>query len=241
MVTGATSGLGRACAVRLASEGATVGVLGRDSVRCNGIVKEIEGLGGEALGIVADLRETAAADEAVATLLERYGRLDGAVNGAGVSPAARALGDVTNDVWDHTVDVDLSAVFRCLRAQTRPMAEAGMGSIVNVASYAATTVQITGIAPYAAAKWGVIGLTKAAARDVARSGVRINAVAPGHVRTPMIDRGLVNGGEERLRQRIPLGRIAEPEEMAAVVAFMLSDEAAFITGQTLVADGGLSI
>jgi NAD(P)-dependent dehydrogenase (short-subunit alcohol dehydrogenase family) len=241
MVTGATSGLGHACAVRLAAEGAAVAVLGRNAVRCHETVEEIRGAGGEAFGVVADLSETAAPEEAVATVLRQYGRLHAAVNSAGVSPAARSLADVTDDVWADTVDVDLSAVFRCLRAQVRPMAEARSGAIVNVASYTATTVQIPGIAPYAAAKWGVIGLTKAAARDFARTGVRINAFAPGHIRTPMAARGLDDGGEARLRERIPLGRIAEPEEMAAIVAFMLSEDAAFITGHTLVADGGLSI
>jgi NAD(P)-dependent dehydrogenase (short-subunit alcohol dehydrogenase family) len=241
LVTGATSGLGRACAVRLAGEGAAVGVLGRDPLRCKEIVEEIGWTGGAALAIEADLHEPGAADAAVGALLERWGRLDGAVNAAGVSPAPRAVDEVSDDLWNETIDLDLSAVFRCLRAQIRAMAANGAGAIVNVASYAATTVQVAGISPYAAAKWGVIGLTRAAARDYARSGVRVNAFAPGHVRTPMIDRNLRDGGEQRLSERIPLGRIAEPAEMAGVVAFLLCDDAAFITGQTLVADGGLSI
>ncbi|MFV8054657.1 SDR family NAD(P)-dependent oxidoreductase [Mycobacterium sp. 48b] len=241
LVTGATSGVGRACAIRLAVEGATIGVVGRNAARCSEVATAVAAAGGHAIAVAGDLLDPSFADDAVDTVLDRFGRLDGAVNSAGVSPPAQVLAEVTDETWQTTLDLDLTAMFRCMRAQIRAMAPAASGAIVNVASYTATTVQIPGISPYASAKWGVLGLTKSAARDYARSGLRINAVAPGHVRTPMIDRSLDGNGELRLRERIPLGRVAEPEEMAGIVAFMLSDEASFITGQVLVADGGLSI
>jgi 2-dehydro-3-deoxy-L-rhamnonate dehydrogenase (NAD+) len=241
VVTGATSGIGRATAELLAAEGAAVAVVGRSAERCAEVVDAIDRAGGRALAVPADLTDPAQADRVVQRTLDHFGALHGAVNSAGVSPEPRRLAEIDDEWWENTLSLDLTAMFRCVRAEIGGMLGRGPGAIVNVSSYTGRVVQVAGIAPYASAKHGVIGLTKAAARDHAADGIRVNAVCPGHVRTPMIDRNLAADGEARLKGRIPLGRVAEPAEIAAVIAFLLSEEASFVTGQSLVADGGLSI
>jgi 2-dehydro-3-deoxy-L-rhamnonate dehydrogenase (NAD+) len=241
LVTGATSGLGEACAHRLATEGARLVLTGRRADRCEEVASAVRTHGVEAVAVPGDITDPAHPERLVAAAIERFGRLDGAVNNAGVSPPPAPAAEADDELWASTLEVNLLGVVRCQRAELGVMRTAGSGSIVNVASYTSTTVQSRGVAPYAASKHAVLGLTRAAARDHAAEGIRVNAVGPGHMHTAMIDRLMDPEGERRLRERIPMGRISQPAEVAAVVAFLLSEDASFITGQIVVADGGLSI
>lgn len=226
LVTGGASGIGAACADLLRSRGATVVALdlqdGSDVVPC-------------------DVTDETAVDAAVQRVVDEHGRLDLAANVAGTSGTYAEVVDARTEDWRRTLAVNLDAVFFCVRAQLRAMLPAGRGSIVNVAS-AAGRMGVPGLAAYSASKHGVIGLTKTAAAEVAARGVRVNAVLPGSVRTPML-RAFAGGDEavlESMGRRAPVGRLGEPEEIAEAVAWLLSDAAAFVTGSCLAADGGVA-
>lgn len=224
LVTGGASGIGAATATLLQRAGAVV---------------VVADLGGENPVDVTDER---AVDELVDRVVADHGRLDIAANVAGTSGTYANVADATTESWRHTLQVNLDAVFFCLRAELRAMRAAGnRGTIVNVAS-SAGKMGVPGLAAYSASKHGVIGLTKSAALEVARDGIRVNAVCPGTIRTPML-RGFVGGDEETLEKmgrRAPIGRIGEPDEVAEAIVWLCSDASSFVTGHALEADGGVA-
>jgi len=231
LVTGGASGIGAATVGLLRDAGWQVAVVDLD----------VTGADGDAeLVVEADVTDPGAVDAMVASVVERFGRLDAAVNAAGVSGAYANLVDQSLDEWRRVLDVNLTSVFLCVQAELRQMLaqDPAGGSIVNVAS-AAGSMGVPGLVHYSASKHGVIGLTKTAALEVARQGIRVNAVLPGVVRTPMLQR-FAGGddGVDKMGRMSPLGRAAEPTEIAQVIAWLCTPAASYVTGTPLPADGG---
>jgi meso-butanediol dehydrogenase/(S,S)-butanediol dehydrogenase/diacetyl reductase len=249
LVTGAGQGIGRSIALRLAREGYDVAVLDINSETARAVCEEVEAIGQRAMTLVVDLLDVPAIGVAVRRLIQEMGRLDVLANNAGTVPITPLM-EVTEAEWDHVFDLNLKAAFFCLQAAGRVMMAQQGGRIVNMTS-------ISGLGPrpdqthYAAAKMGVISLTTSAALTFAPYGITVNAVCPGIVDTPLtqqihIDRARLAGisPEESLARKvsqIPLGRIETPEDVAGVVAFLVSPEGAYITGQTIVVDGGIAL
>lgn len=231
LVTGGASGIGAATVVLLREAGWQVAVADLD----------VSGADADAdLVVEADVTDEAAVAAMVAAVVDRFGRLDAAVNAAGVSGAYGGIVDQAVDEWRRVLDVNLTSVFLCVQAELRQMLaqEPRGGSIVNVAS-AAGSMGVPGLAHYSASKHGVIGLTKSAALEVARKGIRVNAVLPGTVRTPMLQR-FAGGddGVDQMGKMSPLGRAAEPQEIASLITYLCLPTASYITGALLPADGG---
>ncbi|MEU0991609.1 MULTISPECIES: SDR family oxidoreductase [unclassified Streptomyces] len=241
IVTGGGGGIGAETAKLLGSRGARV-VVTDISESGEAVAEAIREAGGDAAFLRADITVEEEAEALVARTLDRYGRLDGAFNNAGVEQAATPLHQLTAAQWDRAIRVDLTGVFYSLKYQITAMLESGTrGSIVNTAS-ALGQVAVANASEYVAAKHGVIGLTRAAAADYGQHGIRVNAVLPGIVETPMVARiaeepsfsGIFDG----LRQRHLLGRFAQPNEVGEAVAWLLSDSSAFVTGAAIPVDGG---
>jgi NAD(P)-dependent dehydrogenase (short-subunit alcohol dehydrogenase family) len=238
VVTGAASGIGRATALALVAAGADVLVGDVDAAGGEETTALADGPG-RASFFAADVTEPAQAAAMVAAALKRFGRLDFAHNNAGVVFAGAPIHEVSDADWKRMVDVDLTGVFNCMRAEIPPMLEAGRGSIVNTAS-GVGVVGLPGQGPYVAAKHGVIGLTRVAALDYAKQGIRVNAVCPGSIETPLFEeaaaadpdlRALVEAGH-------PVGRLGRSEEIADTVVWLVSDASSFVTGQPILVDGG---
>jgi len=242
LVTGATSGIGAACARQLAARGARVLLTGRSRDRGAEVVESIRADGGDADFAAGDLRDASFCDRVVEDALARFGRIDVLVNNAGIYVAASAL-ETTDAQWEATLDTNLGAVFRLSRAALRPMLAQGRGVIVNVASDWGL-VGGERAAAYCASKGGLVLLTRAMALDHARDGIRINAVCPTDTDTPMMlddfrQRGVSDEqGSRESAAGIPMGRMAEAREVAEAVCFLASDAASFLTGVALPIDGG---
>lgn len=237
LVTGASTGIGRATAIAFASAGARL-MLGDIDKRSADTAASIVAGGGEARFVLTDVSDPESVRALVETTVQTYGRLDAAFNNAGLLPPTADFADMTVEDFDRTIAVDLRGVFLCLKYEIAAMLKTGGGAIVNTASVAGVVAD-PGMASYVAAKHGVVGLTKAAALDYATRNIRVNAVAPGLVATPMTNRWLDDPNfAAKLMQNSPIGRPAQPEEIAGTVLHLCSSVASFITGQTFVVDGG---
>jgi NAD(P)-dependent dehydrogenase (short-subunit alcohol dehydrogenase family) len=240
LVTGGGSGLGRSSALAFAREGARVVVsdvnveIGEETVRM------IQGTNGECILLQADMLESAEIEEMIGRAISAYGRLDYAFNSAGVGPAKSArIDECSIEDWDRVVNINLRSVFLCMKYELGQMLKQASGVIVNVASIYGLVGHGGGGSSYTASKHAVVGLTKSAALEYAKEGIRVNAVCPGYTRTPLIQ-GLLDNPEKaaEVESWHPMGRFGLPEEISEVVVWLCSDAASFVTGHAMAVDGG---
>jgi NAD(P)-dependent dehydrogenase (short-subunit alcohol dehydrogenase family) len=241
LVTGASSGIGRASALAFAQRGAKVTVNANVNVKGGEeTVRMIKEAGGQAIFIKADVSIAAEVQALVQKAVENYGRLDYAYNNAGVEGMAASIVDCTEEEWDRVMNINLKGIWLCMKYEIPQMLKQGGGAIVNVSSIAGLQAEPEGGA-YAVSKHGVLGLTRAGAVEYAKKGIRVNAVCPGIIATPMIDR-LSGGNLEGARlAQAPIERLGRPEEIAEVVVWLCSDAASFVTGHAMVVDGGKTV
>jgi 3-oxoacyl-[acyl-carrier protein] reductase len=233
LVTGAARGIGFAIASRLAADGARVAVLDLDAAAAEAAAKKI---GGATLWMAADVTEPAAVDGAIRKVVDAWGRLDIVVNNAGITGRSFPIWELSDEDWRRVIDADLTSVFLCCRAAVKVMLGQGGGRIINIASIAGKEGNPT-LVPYSAAKAGVIGLTKALAKEVCTRGILVHAVAPAVIGTELLQQ-MEQSTVELLVSKIPMGRVGRPEEVAALVAWLASDDCSFTTGAVHDLSGG---
>lgn len=238
LVTGSTRGLGRAMAERLAAEGASVVVTGRDGRRAQEVAEQLVAQGHQAIGLALEVSDAASVANALNEIEERLGPVDILVNNAGIN-RDMLLVRMDEEAWEEVMRVNVTGAYRLAKGVLRGMMKRRWGRIINVSSVVGL-IGNPGQTNYGASKAALIGFTKSLAREVASRGITVNAVAPGFIQSDMTD-ALSAEQKERLAEKIPMGRIGRPEEVASCVAFLASDDAAYITGHTLVVDGGLAM
>lgn len=243
LITGGTSGIGLATAERFAEAGARVVIAGRSEGNGEAAADAIRAKGGACEFARADVADDAQVEALVAGCLERHGRLDCAFNNAGAEPRSGTtrLHQTAEADWQELVDVHLGGIFRCLKHEVAAMLESGGGAIVNMSSIYGLGADHVAIPSYVASKHGAIGLTRTAALQYARKGIRVNAVCPGVIRTAMLERALASNAEleEFFRAKHPMDRVGEPREVAEAVLWLCSDASSFVTGHALAVDGGI--
>ena len=242
IITGAGRGIGAETARLFAREGAAVVLAARRADDVSRLAAEIKAGGGTALGVTADVADARAMEALVARTVTTYGRLDVAVNNAGVALGNKPLTEVSEDLFDQTIAINLKGIFLALKYEIPAMLASGGGAIVNMSSTVGLVGSGAGIAPYVASKHGVVGLTKAAALEYGAQGIRVNALAPGTTATSVNEHWLGNPQiRERITAAIPMRRIGEPRDVAEAALWLCSDAASYLTGIILPVDGGYTI
>ncbi|PLS06520.1 3-oxoacyl-[acyl-carrier-protein] reductase [Neobacillus cucumis] len=237
LVTGASRGIGREIALELARQGANVAVnFSGSEAKANEVVDEIKALGRDAFAVKCNVADSEEVTEMVKAAVDRFGRLDILVNNAGIT-RDNLLMRMKEEEWDDVINTNLKGVFLCTKAVTRQMMKQRVGRIINIASVVGVSGN-PGQVNYVAAKAGVIGLTKTTAKELASRNITVNAIAPGFITTDMTDKLSEEVKSEMLKQ-IPLARLGEPKDIAKITAFIASDDASYITGQTLHVNGGM--
>ncbi|MBE9015653.1 SDR family oxidoreductase [Chroococcidiopsidales cyanobacterium LEGE 13417] len=242
LVTGGSTGIGQATAIAFAQAGAKVAIASRTPAAGEKTVSQIKAAGGDAVFIKTDVTQASEVEALVDKTVSIYGRLDCAFNNAGIEGKLGAIVDETEDNWHSVIDANMKSVWLSMKYEIAHMLKNGGGAIVNNASVVGL-IAMPNVATYTASKHGVVGLTKAAALECAKAGIRVNAVAPAVIQTPMLDR-FVGGSQEGIAafgDRHPIGRVGKPEEIAAAVLWLTSNAASFVTGQTLAVDGGYTV
>ena len=238
IITGGARGIGLATALKFAREGALVALCDVEQAGVDAAVKQVREAGGEVTGFVVDVTKPATIRAMVDALMQKYGRIDVLVNNAGIVQDAQ-LKNMRDEQWEQVIAVNLSGVYRCTRAVVEGMLEQGSGSIVSISSIVGLYGNF-GQTNYAAAKAGVIGMTRTWARELGRKGIRANALCPGFIETPILA-AMPHKVLDEIVGRIPAGRMGRPEEIAAVAAFLASDEASYVNGAVIEVSGGATL
>ena len=239
LVTGGSSGIGRATSLAFARQGARVAIADREPNGAAETARMIEDIGGTATVFELDVTKAAEVASLVERVVQTYGRLDYAFNNAGIGGKVAKTADYPEEEWDRIIDVNLKGVWLCMKYEIPVMEKQGSGAIVNTASIYGLA-GAAGYIAYNAAKHGVVGITRTAALEYATAGIRINAVCPGYIRTPMTQPGIDANPEfeRKMVSQTPMGRMGMPEEIAEAVVWLCSDAASFVTGHTMTPDGG---
>ncbi len=240
IITGARRGMGRTHAILLAEHGAKVVVSDISQQECEKVVEEIKAQGNEAIAIECDISKEQDVDNLIAKTIQKWGKLDILVNNAGIAEFKPFL-EITEQEWDRTIDINLKGYFLCSKAAAKEMAKQKKGIIVNIGSVAMGQVGIAfpNLVHYVSSKGGIAGMTEALALDLAQYNIRVNAIAPGAIDTPMVDPIKADkAGLEGLLQRIPMKRMGNPEEISKAVLFLSSDLSSYMTGAVIPVDGG---